>query len=153
MLIFRCGSVLFYSSVATIICAMNTVLTYLQTNRQRLDLARYGVPEKLSSVVVTPRFRASSHVVFLVLAPGRPEPLLVAKLPRLGGSISAPALPSNEEYGAASVSVKREVANLRAVQAGRAGGYESIPRVVAFEEYLGRPILVETALVGDPLDP
>ncbi len=132
---------------------MNTVLTYLEANRLRLDLARYGVPEKLSSVVVTPRFRASSHVVFLVLAPGRPEPLLVAKLPRLGGSISAPALASNEAYGAASASVKREVANLLAVQAGRAGGYKSIPRVVAFEEYLGRPILVETALVGDPLDP
>jgi aminoglycoside phosphotransferase len=117
---------------------MNTVLTYLEANRQRLDLARYGVPERLSSVVVTPRFRASSHVVFLVLAPGKPEPLLVAKLPRLGGS---------------SASVEREVANLRAVQTGRAGGFHSIPRVVAFEEYRGRPILVETALVGNPMDP
>jgi hypothetical protein len=83
--------------------------------------------------------------VFLVLAPGKPEPLLVAKLPRLGGGI-----PPN---GAASTSVEREVANLQAVQAGRAGGFDSIPRVVAFEEYLGRPILVETALVGKPLDP
>jgi len=117
---------------------MNTVLTYLANNRQRLDLARYGVPERLTSVVVTPRFRASSHVVFLVLAPGRPEPLLVAKLPRLDG------------IGA---STEREVANLRAVQDLRAGGFDSIPRVVAYEEYLGRPILVETALVGRPMDP
>ena len=132
---------------------MNTVLTYLEANRQRLDLARYGVPERLSSVVVTPRFRASSHVVFLVLAPGRPEPLLVAKLPRLGGNISALALNGSERYGASSTSIEREVANLRGVQAGRAGGFDSIPRVVAFEEYLGRPILVETALVGNPLDP
>jgi hypothetical protein len=132
---------------------MNTVLTYLEANRQRLDLARFGVPERLSSVVVTPRFRASSHVVFLVLAPGRPEPLLVAKLPRLGGSISALAVNRREGSGAARASIEREVANLRAVQAGRAGGFESIPQVVAFEEYLGRPILVETALVGNPLDP
>jgi aminoglycoside phosphotransferase len=117
---------------------MDTVLTFLAANRQRLELAHYGVPERLSSLVITPRFRASSHVVFLIVAPGSPGPLLVAKLPRLGG---------------ASASVEREVANLRAVQAGRAGGFESIPRVVAFEEYLGRSILVETALVGQPMDP
>jgi aminoglycoside phosphotransferase (APT) family kinase protein len=117
---------------------MNTVLTYLANNRQRLDLARYSVPERLTSVVVTPRFRASSHIVFLVLAPGRPEPLLVAKLPRLDG---------------VSAITEREVANLRAAQGLRAGGFDSIPRVVAYEEYLGRPILVETALVGQPMDP
>ncbi|MFL5805322.1 MAG: aminoglycoside phosphotransferase family protein [Roseiflexaceae bacterium] len=117
---------------------MNTVLTYLATNRQRLGLAGYGVPERLASVVVTPRFRASSHVVFLVLAPGRPEPLLVAKLPRLNS---------------AGAVAEREVANLRAVQGLRAGGFDSIPRVIAYEQYLGRPILVETALVGRPMDP
>jgi aminoglycoside phosphotransferase len=110
----------------------------LKINRQRLDLARYGVPERLSSVVVTPRFRASNHVVFLVLGPGGPEPLLVAKLPRLGGT---------------SASVEREVANLRAVQGRRAGGFDSIPRVVAFEQHLDRPILVETALAGRAMDP
>src|SRR4051812_32640594 len=117
---------------------MNTVLTFLEINRQRLDLARYGVPERLSSVVVTPRFRASNHVVFLVLGPRGPEPLLVAKLPGRGG---------------ASARVEREVANLRAVQASRAGGFDSIPRVVAFEQPLGQPILVETALAGRAMDP
>ena len=132
---------------------MNTVLTYLEANRQRLDLARYGVPERLSSVVVTPRFRASSHVVFLVLAAGRPEPLLVAKLPRLGGNNPSPTIGESESNGVTSASIEREVANLQAVQAGRTGGFDSIPRVIAFEEYLGRPILVETALVGTPLDP
>jgi aminoglycoside phosphotransferase len=117
---------------------MNTVLTFLEANRQRLELSRYGVPDQLSSVAITPRFRASSHVVFLVLGPSKPDPLLVAKLPRLAG---------------ASASIEREVANLRAVQNRRLGGYDSIPRVIAFEEYLGRPILVETALVGRPMDP
>lgn len=117
---------------------MNTILTFLETNRRRLDLERYGAPGRLSCVIVTPRFRASSHVVFLVLAAGRPDPVLVAKVPRLAG---------------AAVSVEREVANLRAVQSIRAEGFDSIPRVVAFEEYRGRPVLVETALTGRPMDP
>lgn len=92
----------------------------------------------MSCVVVTPRFRTSGHVVFLVLADGKPGPVLVAKLPRLTGI---------------SAGLEREAANLRAVQASRAGGFDSIPRVVAFEEYHGRPILVETALVGRSMDP
>lgn len=116
----------------------NTVLTFLEANRERLDLARYGADGPLSCVVITPRFRASSHVVFLVLAHGRPDPVLVAKTPRLAG---------------ASASIEREVANLRAVQSLRAGGFDSIPRVVAFEEYGERPLLVETALVGRSMDP
>jgi aminoglycoside phosphotransferase (APT) family kinase protein len=116
----------------------NTVLTFLEANRQRLDLERFGATAPLSCVVITPRFRASSHVVFLVLPKGQPDPVLVAKVPRLAG---------------ASASIEREVANLRAVQALRAGGFDSIPRVIAFEEYCGRPILVETALVGRSMDP
>lgn len=87
--------------------------------------------------MVTPRFRASSHVVFLVLADGRPDPVLVAKLPRLTD---------------ANASLEREVANLRLIQAARPGGFDSIPRVMAFEEFGRRPILIETALVGRPMD-
>ena len=117
---------------------MNTLLAFFETHRQRLDLERYGISSRMSCVVVTPRFRASSHVVFLVLAEGKPGPVLVAKVARVAG---------------VSVSLEREVANLRAVQASRAGGFDSIPRLVAFEEYRGRPILVETALVGRSMDP
>ncbi len=83
---------------------MNSVLTFLHSNRQRLDLARYGATAQLSSIVLTPRFRASSHVVFLVMARGRSEPLLVAKVPRLAN---------------ATASIEREVAGLRAVQSLR----------------------------------
>lgn len=117
---------------------MNTVLAFLHRNRERLNLERYGVPAQLSSVMVTPRFRASNHVVFLVLPQGKPEPVLVAKVPRLAG---------------ANGSVEREVANLQTVQASRAGGFDSIPRVIAFEKYGNRSILIETALVGRPMDP
>ncbi len=117
---------------------MNTLQAFLETCRHRLDLGRYGVSSRMSCVVVTPRFRASSHVVFLVLAEGKPDPVLVAKVPRIAGI---------------STGLEREVANLRAVQASRAGGFDSIPRAVAFEPYRGRPILVETALVGRSMDP
>jgi aminoglycoside phosphotransferase len=117
---------------------VNSVLTFLHSNRQRLDLDRYSATAQFSSIVLTPRFRASSHVVFLVMAKGKSEPLLVAKVPRLAN---------------ASASIEREVAGLRAVQSLRPQGFDSIPRVIAFEPYCGYPLLVETALVGQPMDP
>lgn len=117
---------------------MNGILTFLYKNWQQFDLQCYGTPARLSYVVLTPRFRASSHVIFLVLAESQPEPVLVIKVPRLANR---------------STGIEREVANLRAVQSLRPGGFDSIPRVVAFEEYQSRPILVETALVGQPMEP
>ncbi|NUQ65495.1 MAG: aminoglycoside phosphotransferase family protein, partial [Pirellulales bacterium] len=116
---------------------MNTVLSYLRENRHRLEPGP-GNASRLSCLIVTPRFRASSHVVFLLLAEGRRDPIWVAKLPRLAGR---------------SVSLEKTVANLRAVHAGKPGGFDSIPRVIAYEEYHGRPILLLTALAGTALDP
>ena len=116
---------------------MNTVLTYLDDNRRRLDFGPWD-PSRLCCVAVTPRFRASGHVVFLLLVPGQADPVLVAKLPRLAGRCS---------------SLEQTAANLRAVQAGRPGGWDSIPRVLAFEEYRERPILLSTALAGSALEP
>jgi aminoglycoside phosphotransferase (APT) family kinase protein len=117
---------------------MNMALSFLAANRERLNLAAYGANGALSAVVITPRFRASSHVLFLISAGGRSEPVIVAKTPRLAQ---------------ATTSIEREVSNLRAVQALRLGGFDSIPRVVAYEEHCGYPILVETALVGKHMDP
>lgn len=117
---------------------MNFALAYLNDNRQRLGLASYGIPTRLSCVLVTPRFRLSSHIVFLVLAEDQPGPVLVVKVPRLNG---------------ANATVEREAANLRMIQASREGGFDSIPRVIAFEAHCGRHMLVETALVGRPMDP
>jgi aminoglycoside phosphotransferase len=117
---------------------VNTVLTFLYNNWQRLALDDYGVPRELTTLIITPRFRASSHVVFLLLPEGQAAPVLVAKAPRLSG---------------ASATIRREADNLRAVQASRPGGFDSIPRLIAFEEYGGRQMLVETALNGRPMDP
>lgn len=117
---------------------MNTILTFLEENRQRLDLARYGADGTLSNLILTPRFRASSHVVFLILTAGKADPVLVAKAPRLVNTTD---------------SLEREVSNLRQVQSLKSEGFDSIPRVVTFEAYKEHPILVETALVGRPMDP
>ena len=76
---------------------MNTILTFLERNRQRLELERYGASTRLSYVVVTQQLQTSSCVVFLILAEGKPDPVLVVKVPRLAG---------------ANASVEREVANL-----------------------------------------
>jgi hypothetical protein len=110
-------------------------IRFLETNRVRLGLADPGIAGPLSYLVVTPRFRASRHVIFLALERGRSGPVLVAKLPRLPEATA----------------LTREAANLRAVEAGGAPP-ASIPRVVAFEPSVAGPILVETALAGSPLD-
>ena len=117
---------------------MNSALTFLSNNWQRFGLERYGAPGQMTSVVITPRFHASSHVVFLVLRKKQAQPVLVVKAPRLAG---------------AGETLIREAANLRAVQSSRDGGFDSVPRVIAFERRWDRPILVETAIVGRLLDP
>jgi aminoglycoside phosphotransferase len=114
------------------------VREFLNSNCERLGLQRYGLGDEVTCVLLTPRFRASSHVLFMVLSQGNPDPIMVAKVPRIA------------EAGA---SLEREAASLRFVQELRPGGFDSIPRVIAFEEFRGRPILLETALVGYPMDP
>ena len=91
---------------------MNVALAFLQANRQRLGLDAYGIPARLSSLVLTPRFQASRHVVFLLMPHGDPRPVLVAKLPRLVDT---------------NASLSREAASLRAVQQLRPFGFDSVP--------------------------
>lgn len=117
---------------------MNMILHFLNENRQRLALTEYGATGRLSSLVITPRFQASSHVVFMIWGDRSAQPVLVAKTPRLKG---------------ATASLQREVSNLRLVQAQRPAGFASVPRVVAYEAYREYPVLVETALTGQPMDP
>ncbi|MFQ5737379.1 MAG: aminoglycoside phosphotransferase family protein [Acidobacteriota bacterium] len=117
---------------------MNTFSSFLRENWERCGLQQFGAPEQLTCVILTPRFRTSTHVLFIALPEGLPDPVLVAKVPRLSG-------PARNLW--------REAANLRAIQARRPNGFDSTPRVLAFEMYRGRSILVETALVGLPLNP
>jgi aminoglycoside phosphotransferase len=93
-------------------------------------------PERVSWVVLTPGFPASSHVIFFVLCEDVSDPILVMKVTRLPGEDS---------------SLSREAANLAAVHRLRKGGFNSIPRMIAFKRG-DNSILVETALVGVQMD-
>jgi len=117
---------------------MNMVARYVTRHWDRLVPNRAGYSGRLSCLLLTPRFRASRHVVFLVLADGSPEPILVAKIPRLRGDMD---------------SLHREAVNLQSAHAARSGGFDSIPRVLAYEECEGNQLLLETALVGQAMSP
>jgi aminoglycoside phosphotransferase len=88
--------------------------------------------------MMTPRFRASSHVIGFVLTEERTAPILVVKLPRLPGD--------NER-------LDREVSNLHAANHGRDQDDDSIPRIVAYEDYHEHRLLIETAVPGQPMSP
>jgi len=112
---------------------MNWIMTFLARNWQRLSLEQYGDPSDLYYVMATPRFRSSSHLIFFVLIDGLVDPILIVKVPRIPDDNSR---------------LNREVSNLKLVQATRAGGFETIPRVIAYEEYSNSRLLIETALAG-----
>jgi len=117
---------------------MNTAESFLVSNWKRLMLDGPKPPAQLSSILATPRFRASRHIVFLILAGGYADPKWVAKIPRLA---------------AETASLDREVANLRALWALRFGGFENVPRVLAYESYLGNRLLLESAVSGYAMRP
>jgi aminoglycoside phosphotransferase len=117
---------------------MNLILNFLTKNWQRLALQHFGDPARLSCVMMTPRFRASSNVIVFVLAAGRTEPVLVVKLPRLPGD--------NDR-------LDREVANLHVANRARAEDDTSIPRVIAYEDFHQHRLLIETAVPGRPMSP
>ena len=112
---------------------MNTVESFLVRNWERLNLGGPEPPARLSSVLATPRFRTSRHAIFLIFADGSRDPKWVAKIPRLA---------------AETASLDREVSNLRALGALRSGRCEDVPRVLAYESYLGNRLLLESVVSG-----
>ncbi len=113
---------------------MNIVESFVQERWDRLGYSTF--PARISSVIATPRFPASKHVVVFILVEGSAAPALVAKVSRLPGNGS---------------SLEKEGVNLKLVQLSREGGFESVPRLVAFENFGGCQLLLETALTGRPM--
>ncbi len=111
---------------------------FLGAHWEELELSRIASPDRLSWYLLTPSFPASSHVVFIVLSGSSSEPVLVMKISRIPGE--DPAL-------------FREAVNLRAVHAATGNVHSSIPRVIVLGRYHETSILIETALVGVPVDP
>ncbi|MBW3543090.1 MAG: aminoglycoside phosphotransferase family protein, partial [Planctomycetes bacterium] len=95
-------------------------------------------PAGAQCVFKTPRFPASRHIIGLVYERHGKQPVLVAKLPRLPDAADG---------------LLREAAALEAIHAGRADAFPGVPRPVLLCEWNGRPILVETALLGTPISP
>ncbi len=94
-------------------------------------------PGRRSRLAVTPRFRASKHVV--VLLPDRSG--------RRAESVVKVARASDR-----SEALVREADNLRKLEAARAGGFDSVPRLRSTGRVGGLPFLVETGLGGRPMN-
>ncbi len=116
---------------------MNSVTEFLLANWERFSLEQYGKPQ-LSTVMLTPGFRASSNVIMLIFNAGKSQPILVAKVSRLPGE---------------NLAIRHEATNLEKIQSLRDGGFDSIPRLVALNENEDYPFLVETMLEGSLMGP
>lgn len=111
---------------------------FLAEHYEELGLDKYGIGRRWESVLLTPRFVTSRHVVALVFAAGATEPSLVVKVPRQPGE--------NE-------SVRHEADVLRQLNTGAAGSAIGVPQVVAVRDVGAHTVLLETAVTGEPLDP
>jgi hypothetical protein len=117
---------------------VNFIDSLLRQHYEEWDLAAAGLGREWSTVVITPQFTTSRHVVGLVFAVGARVPSLVVKVPRCPGD--------NE-------GVQQEADMLRQLSARSDGRLGGIPRVVATLDVGDHVALVETALTGTPLDP
>ncbi len=112
---------------------MNFILSYLQKKWSNLGLEHFGPAEELSSLILTPGFKASGHLVIFIFNENPGEPILVIKLPRLLG---------NHER------LDREALNLQKVRTILNGEFNSIPDVISYEDFMKQRLLVETVVQG-----
>jgi aminoglycoside phosphotransferase len=114
---------------------VNAILSRVETLRGEGRLEGFALGKSPSCVLLTPRFRTSRHVVVLLIPSGAGEPKLVVKVPRLPGDGDG---------------IAHEARVLTSLRERSAAASESIPKVVAYEDG-DHPVLVETALVGQPM--
>ena len=111
---------------------------FLLEHRLELGLGKYGIGNRWETVLLTPRFVTSRHVVALVFPAGGDEPRLVVKVPRQ---------PHDND------GVRHEAAVLKSLAAAGLGSPGGVPEVLAVKDVGAHTVLVETALTGSPLDP
>ena len=117
---------------------MNFIDSVLREHYEEWDLAGFGLGSEWTTLLVTPQFTTSRHVVGLIFPEGARHPSLVVKVPRCPGD--------NE-------GVQREAEMLRQLSVLSGGRVEGIPHAVATLDVGEHTVLVETALTGAPLDP
>ncbi|UVJ39571.1 aminoglycoside phosphotransferase family protein [Arthrobacter sp. CJ23] len=116
---------------------MNFFDRFLEEHYQEFGLEKY-MGRRWESVLLTPRFVTSRHVVALIFATGSQEPGLVVKVPRQPGE---------------NDSLRHEAEVLRALKIAGVGPSMGVPEVVSVCEVAAHTVLVETAVTGTPLDP
>lgn len=110
----------------------------LRENFGELELAKIGLRGRWETLLLTPQFVTSRHVVALIFARGSQVPTLVVKIPRQPGD--------NE-------SVRKEADVLLQLKALGVGSEQGAPEVVGVLDVDGQTVLVETAVVGNLLEP
>ncbi|MGI8456524.1 MAG: phosphotransferase family protein [Propionibacteriaceae bacterium] len=111
---------------------------FLAARSEDLQLARHGIAGPFETVLLTPRFVTSRHLIALVYAPGAADPAVVAKIPRQPGD---------------DAGIRREAELLRVVQELTPGGLPGVPELLGTADLDGHLVLVESALRGSPWDP
>jgi aminoglycoside phosphotransferase (APT) family kinase protein len=110
----------------------------LSDNYRELQLEKFGIPGKWTTLLLTPRFVTSRHVVALIFAEGAKHPNLVVKIPRQPGD---------------NDSVRREANVLLRLKSLGVGSLQGAPEVVGVLDVGERTALIETAVTGSLLKP
>ena len=117
---------------------MNLVERVLTECYDELGLAAVGLPRHMDTVLLTPRFVTSRHLIALVSRRGDSRPLVVAKIPRRSGD---------------NQGVQHEAATLRRLTWLTGSPVPGVPLLLGTVDVGGHTLLVETAVQGAPLDP
>ncbi len=117
---------------------MTLVDAFLRDHGEELDAAGLGLAEGWSTLIVTPWFQSSRHVIELVHSRHDRRMKVVVKMPRRPGDDAG-----IQREGVAL----RRLADLAPTAAARA------PRVLALTTYGGQSLLAETAVEGQLLGP
>lgn len=110
----------------------------LRNNHRELGLDKFGLTGQWDTLLLTPQFVTSRHVVALIFAPGAQAPSLVVKIPRQPGD--------NE-------SVRKEADVLLQLKSLGVGSKQGAPEVVGVLDVGGQTVLIETAVAGNLLEP
>lgn len=110
----------------------------LRDNYRTLELRKFGLTGQWDTLLLTPQFVTSRHVVALIFSTDAQVPRLVVKIPRQPGD--------NE-------SVRKEADVLLQLKSLGVGSEQGAPEVVGVLDVGGQTVLIETAVVGSLLEP
>src|SRR5215204_1455170 len=117
---------------------MNFIDRLLHDQYEALALYKYGLPQHWATVLLTPHYVTSRHIVALIYARRERDPCLVVKVPR---------------QPADNGGVQREAHALSQL-AALSGDYPpGVPQVIGTPKVGAYTVLIETALSGAALDP